>query len=142
VERLPVPETPAGWNELGAEFLPGRLGVEIVAIGREEVRAKLSIEGHHLSPNGYMHAGTVVTLADTCSGYGTVVNLPEDAVGFTTVELKSNFLGTALEGDLECVARPVHRGRTTQVWDAVVSSTANGKTVGLFRCTQMILTAR
>jgi uncharacterized protein (TIGR00369 family) len=92
-----------------------------------------------MAPNGYLHAGTVVTLADTCCGYGTVAALPEGAKGFTTIELKSNFLGTAREGHIACRATPVHLGRTTQVWDAVVTSEATGAKIALFRCTQMVL---
>jgi uncharacterized protein (TIGR00369 family) len=65
--------------------------------------------------------------------------LPNGAVGFTTIELKSNFLGTTLDGNVDCIARPVHRGRTTQVWDAVVTHRETGKSIALFRCTQMIL---
>jgi uncharacterized protein (TIGR00369 family) len=80
-----------------------------------------------------------VTLADTCAGYGCAASLPEGATGFTTIELKSNHLGTARAGLIECVARAVHSGKTTQVWDSVVTSVASGKTIALFRCTQMIL---
>jgi 1,4-dihydroxy-2-naphthoyl-CoA hydrolase len=139
VSRPERPSTPDGWNRAGAEFLPGHLDVEITATSTDEVRGKLSVQRHHLAPNGYLHAGAVITLADTCCGYGTVMNLPEAARGFTTIEIKSNFLGTALEGDLVCVATPSHRGRTTQVWDAEVTSEKSGKTVALFRCTQMVL---
>jgi uncharacterized protein (TIGR00369 family) len=89
--------------------------------------------------NNFLHAGAVVSLADTCCGYATVRNLPPDAKGFTTLELKSNFLGTALEGDVTCTARPVHKGRTTHVWDAEVRSEKSGRTIAFFRCTQVIL---
>ena len=90
-----------------------------------------------MAPNGYLHAGTVVTLADTACGYGCILNLPEEATGFTTIELKTNFLGTAREGMLDAVATAQHRGRTTQVWDAVVTHRETGRTIALFRCTQM-----
>ena len=66
-------------------------------------------------------------------------NLPEGAQNFTTIELKSNHLGTAREGTIACVATAVHLGRTTQIWDATVTDKASGKTIALFRCTQMIL---
>ena len=132
-------ENAESWNERGADYLPGYLGIDFLAVSPEEVRARLDVVKHLCAPNGYLHAGTVVTLADSCCGYGTLENLPEGATGFTTIELKSNFLSTALEGDLTCVARPLHIGRTTQVWDATVTSEATGKTVALFRCTQMVL---
>lgn len=130
------------WNERGAEYLPGHLGLEITGVEPGEIRAKVSVQRHHLAPNGFLHAGTVVTLADTCCGYGTFNDLPEGATGFTTVELKSNFMGTALEGDIVCLARAVHQGRTTQVWDAEVRSASTGRTIALFRCTQMVLYPR
>lgn len=141
-ERPPRPSSPGGWNAAGEGFLPGYVGVEITKSEPDEVRARLPIVRHLHAPNGFLHAGAVITLADTCCGYGTVMNLPEGAVGFATIELKSNFLGTALDGDVTCVARPVHKGRTTQVWDAEVTSEASGKRIALFRCTQQVLTSR
>jgi len=123
----------------GTGFLPGYMGLVITGLADREVRAELTVQRHHIAPNGFLHAGTVVTLADTACGYATVRNLPEDATGFTTLELKSNFLGTTLEGDIVCVARPAHRGRTTQVWDAEVRAEKTGKTIAVFRCTQLIL---
>ena len=68
-----------------------------------------------------------------------LANLPEGATGFTTIEVKSNFLGTATEGSLTARATMVHGGRTTQVWDAPVLHEQTGKTIALFRCTQMVL---
>ncbi len=90
-----------------------------------------------LTPHGYLHGGTVVALADSACGFGTIASLPEGAQSFTTVELKTNFMGTAREG--VCRARLVHGGRTTQVWDAEVINQAIGRTIALFRCTQMLL---
>jgi 1,4-dihydroxy-2-naphthoyl-CoA hydrolase len=127
------------FNERGAPGLPGHLGLRVTRVDAGEVRAELDVTPLTMAPNGYLHAGSVVTLADTCAGYGCVVNLPQGARGFTTVELKSNHLGTAVEGTIECVARPAHLGRTTQVWDAVVTHRGSGKTIALFRCTQMVL---
>ncbi len=125
------------YNQAGKDFLPGHLGIVIQAMAQGEVRAELPVVPHLMAPNGFLHAGSVVTLADTCCGYGCVAHLPEGASGFTTIELKSNHLGTAREGVIQCVATAVHLGRTTQVWDATVSQ--NGKTIALFRCTQMVL---
>jgi uncharacterized protein (TIGR00369 family) len=123
----------------GAGFLPGYMGVVITGLADRELRAELAIQSHHIAPNGYLHAGTVVTLADTASGYGCIAHLPEGANGFTTIELKSNFLGTARAGTIECVATGAHFGRTTQLWDAVVTHHDSGKTIALFRCTQLVL---
>lgn len=129
-------------NQFGAGSLPGFLGIVITRVDNGEVAARLDIEPHHLAPNGYLHAGTVISLADTAAGYACVVNLPEGASSFTTIELKSNHLGTARDGAIACVARAAHMGKTTQVWDVVVTNEASGKTIALFRCTQMILYAK
>lgn len=131
--------SPEAMNKFGAASLPGFLGIEITRVADGEVAARLDIKPHHLAPNGYLHAGTVISLADTAAGYACVANLPEGAASFTTIELKSNHLGTARDGAIAAVAKAAHLGKTTQVWDVVVSNEANGKTIALFRCTQMIL---
>jgi uncharacterized protein (TIGR00369 family) len=126
----------------GKETLPGLIGIEVTDVGEGSATSELMIRPEVLAPNGYLHAATVVALADTTCGYGTVAALPEGAQGFTTIELKSNFLGTAREGRIICVAMRMHGGRTTQVWDATVTNAATGQTIALFRCTQMILYPR
>ena len=131
--------TPAAFNQRGQGFLPGHLGIRVTAVGDGELAAELDVAPHLLAPNGYLHAGSVVALADTACGYGCIASLPQGANNFTTIELKSNHLGTARDGVLVCSAKAAHLGRTTQVWDAVVTHQASGKTIALFRCTQMIL---
>ncbi len=115
------------------------MGLEIVEIGPRSATMRCPLQPHHLAPNGYLHAGTVVSLADTAAGYGTMGNLPEGAIGFTTIEMKVNFLRTLLEGVLLARASLVHGGRTTQVWDVTVTDEATGKTLAMFRCTQLVL---
>ena len=129
------------FNRIGVGKLPGLLGIVITQVSGSEVRAELTVNETHMAPNGFLHAGTVVTLADTCAGYGCVANLPPGATGFTTIELKSNHLGTAREGTILGSAKAVHLGKTTQVWDATVTHRDTGKTLALFRCTQMVLYA-
>ncbi|WP_207957115.1 PaaI family thioesterase [Rubrobacter tropicus] len=124
-------------NRRGEGALPGLIGLEIVEAAEGSISSRLQLRDELLAPNGYLHAATVVALADTSCGYGTFVHLPEGSTGFTTIELKSNFLGTAREGTIWCEARLVHGGRTTQVWDATVQGPE--KTLALFRCTQMVL---
>ena len=126
-------------NRRGEGYLPGLLGIEFVKVDAEGVESRLPVRRALMAPNGFLHAASVIALADTSAGYGCVRLLPEGAKGFTTVELKSNFLGTALEGAIYCRATPAHLGRTTQVWDAVVTNEASGARIALFRCTQMIL---
>jgi uncharacterized protein (TIGR00369 family) len=119
-----------------AGYLPDHLALDWAELGKGFARGWFEIGKQHLAPNGYLHAAAVVALADTACGYGCFMSLPEGAAGFTTVELKTNFIGTALEGRITCEARLIHGGRTTQVWDAEVKSEATGKTIALFRCTQ------
>lgn len=131
--------TPDDFNARGVGKLPGRLGLVVSHVSDKEVRCEIRIEPHHMAPNGYLHAATIVTLADTAAGYGCAAHLPQGANGFTTIELKSNHLGTALDGTIECAATAAHLGRTTQVWDAIVTHRESGRTLALFRCTQMVL---
>ena len=130
------------FNAIGHGRLPGKLGIVITQADPGAIQAELAIDATLMAPNGFLHAGSVVTLADTSAGYGCISNLPAGANGFTTVELKSNHLGTARDGTVECTATAVHLGRTTQVWDAVVTHRESGKTIALFRCTQMVLYPR
>jgi uncharacterized protein (TIGR00369 family) len=127
------------FNRLGQGHLPTHLGLLITEAGGGLVRAELKVQPSVMAPNGFMHAGALVTLADTCAGYGCVVHLPEGATGFTTLELKSNHLGTARDGTVVCEARPAHLGKSTQVWDAIAKHRETDKVLILFRCTQMIL---
>jgi 1,4-dihydroxy-2-naphthoyl-CoA hydrolase len=129
------------FNQRGQGKLPGHLGIVITHIARGECRAEMAVAEHLMAPNGFLHAGAVVSLADTCCGYGCAASLPEGASGFTTLELKSNHLGTLRQGRVRCEARAVHLGRSTHVWDAVVSDAATGKALAHFRCTQMVLYA-
>src|SRR6187455_1693026 len=99
----------------GKERLPGLFGFRVMALREGQLGAELDIRPELLAPNGFLHAATVVALADTACGYGCIAHLPTGAENFTTVELKSNFLGTAREGRIACVARPAHLGNTTQV---------------------------
>lgn len=131
--------TPEQFNRNGAHNLPGHLGIVITHVAPGEVRSELPVRRELMAPNGFLHAGSIVTLADTSCGYGCRNQLPDGASGFTTIELKSNHLGTALDGTIDCLANAVHLGRTTQVWDAVVTHRESGKTIALFRCTQMVL---
>lgn len=122
--------------------MPGHLNIRFTAVSPTELCSELEVEAFHMAPNGFLHAGTLVTLADTSCGYGCILNLPAGAAGFTTIELKSNHIGTARDGIVQCVAKPAHAGKNTQVWDAVVRHQQTGKTLALFRCTQMVLYPR
>jgi uncharacterized protein (TIGR00369 family) len=119
--------------------LPGVFGIELLEIRAGHVQARLDLRPEHLAPNDFLHAGTVITLADTCAGMGCLASLPEGAVGFTTIELKTNFLATARDGALRCLAEMQHGGGRTQVWDSTVTREADERVIALFRCTQFLL---
>ena len=125
---------------------PGSAGLDLRAcidapleLAPGQLRSRMTLARQHFAPNQFLHAASIVALADTTCGYATIAHLPDGAESFTTLELKSNHLGTVREGSIACVARVQHLGRTTQVWDAVVADEANGRTLALFRCTQLIL---
>ena len=139
MSRIKVPNSLREWNDTLKEGLPGLLGIELTLVDDDEIRARMAVRKALLAWNGFLHGGSVVALADTACGFGTVNSLPADAVGFTTLELKSNFLGTARDGFVECLATAVHKGRTTQVWDANVTVAGADKSIARFRCTQLIL---
>jgi uncharacterized protein (TIGR00369 family) len=130
---------PAYWNAQSDGRLPGLLGITMVDADPKMFRSRLTIRPDLLAPNGFLHAATVIALADTTCGFGSYANLPDGAAGFTTIELKSNFLGTARDGAIDCVAKPTHIGRSTHVWDATVTPADSDKAIALFRCTQMVL---
>ena len=128
------------FNEASAGRLPGLFGLDILRAEPGEVEARMDLKPEFMAPNGFLHAGTVVSMADTCCGYGCIASLPEGRLGFTTSELKSNFLRSAGPDDaLLCLAQMAHGGRTTQVWDATVRRESDGKVLALFRCTQYLL---
>ena len=134
-----IPKNLEDFNRYGEEYLFGYLGMEFLKVEDDEVIARIVLQQHHFGWNGYLHAGTIFSLADSCAGYGCVRSLPEGAAGFTTIETKTNFLSTVRQGSIQAIAIPLHRGKSTQVWDTSVSSTENGQLLSCYRCTQMVL---
>lgn len=134
--------TPESINQQDTNNLPGLLGMTVSELEPKHAKLSLTVRPELLAINGFLHAGTVVSLADTAAGYGCMATLPEGAEAFTTIELKCNMMGTAREGTVSCVATCLHAGRTTQVWESLVTNDSNGKTIAKFTCTQMILYPR
>jgi uncharacterized protein (TIGR00369 family) len=123
--------------------LPGELGITWDQVAQGAARGRFTVRELHMAPNGFLHAASVIALVDTACGYGCMASLPDGASGFTTVELKANYLGTARVGEtVTGAARLVHAGRMTQVWDAEAVNETTGKVMALFRCTQMVLYPR
>ncbi|MEM9334279.1 MAG: PaaI family thioesterase [Pseudomonadota bacterium] len=134
--------TPESANQSTRGHLPGTLGIELLRFDEGRAEARLEVSERHMAVNGYLHAGTVVSLADTAAGFGCMAYLPEGATSFTTIELKSNHLGTVRSGAIHCVADCLHGGRTTQVWESRVFAEESGKLLAKFTCTQLILYPR
>ena len=128
------------FNDRSKGRFPALIGFEVISIRQGYFSGQLRIREELLAPNGYLHAGVVVTLADTACGYGCVYSKPSDAKSFTTIELKSNFMGTAKPNSvIKCEARLIHGGRTTQVWDAEVKDSEKNKLIAAFRCTELLI---
>lgn len=116
------------------------MGITLVDEGEGWLVAKMPIGPHHLrSGANALHAASMIALADSVCGFAAGQVLPDGAKGYTTIELKSNFLGTASEGTLIARSDAEHLGRTTQVWTSTVTHEETGRKLALFRCTQMIL---
>ena len=126
------------FKDFGKDYLPGLVGIVFTEVSEGVIKGEVELRKALLAPNGYLHAGTIIAFADTLAGYGCISHLPANAQNFTTVELKANFLNTAQEGTLHGEARAVHLGRTTQVWDALVTHGEERRKLALFRCTQLV----
>ncbi len=131
----------ADLNRANAGKLPGHLGLEVTLVEPGRVEGQFTVRPGLVAHTGYLLAGSVLSIADILCAYGVSTVWPEGATGFTTVEAKCNFLGTAREGTVKCVATLLHGGRTTQVWDAELIAEASGKRMASFRCTQILLYA-
>jgi uncharacterized protein (TIGR00369 family) len=132
----------AHFNELGRGHLPAHLSITVLEVGEGFLVSELAIQPHHLAPNGFLHAASVIALADTSAGYGCIANLPDSAESFTTLELKANFVSTLRAGTARCEARAVNMGRTVQLWEARVTDAQTGRLMATFGCTQLLLAAK
>ena len=131
--------TPEYFMKCDADNLPGVLDIKVTDVKKGMLKAQLEVSRKHLSINGFLHAGTLITLADSAAGYGCMANLPDGASGFTTIELKSNMTSSVKEGVISCASECVHSGRTTQVWESIVTSEVTGKMLAKFICTQLVI---
>jgi 1,4-dihydroxy-2-naphthoyl-CoA hydrolase len=123
-------------------LVPGQLGCIFDHAAPDLVVGHIDVTQNLIAGTGYLFAPAVVALADTCAAIGCGANIADNET-FTTIELKSNFLSSARAGErVECRCTPAHIGRQTHVWDAVVTNESTGRTIALFRCTQMVMVAR
>jgi uncharacterized protein (TIGR00369 family) len=134
------------WAERSSQFfaplVPGHLGCVFTYAAKDLVIGHIDVSEKLIAGTGFLFAPAVIALADTCAAIGCGRNIGE-AESFTTIELKSNFLSSARVGErVECRCVPVHLGKATHVWDATVTNLSSGRTMALFRCTQMVLRAQ
>lgn len=134
--------TPEQFNTLWQGHLPGHIGIVVTHVEPGELHAEMAVVPAIAAPDGHLHAGSVLALAVHAAGCGCVADLPPGIAGFTTLELKANHLSGARDGHVRCIARRVHGGRSTQVWDVEVKHAESDKVVALIRCTQMLLAGR
>lgn len=130
----------AATQEQWKGLLPDLLGIQFTEVTKERVIARLEVRQNLCTVGDILHGGTIMAFADTLGAVATFVNLPQGA-RTTTIESKTNFLGGAPAGShviAECT--PIHRGRTTMVWQTHVKSEA-GKLLALVTQTQMVLSA-
>jgi uncharacterized protein (TIGR00369 family) len=114
-------------------------GVTFVEADKDRVVARMRVRPDLCTVSHSIHGGAVMALADSVGAAATVINLPEDAKGTTTIESKTNFIGNAKEGTtVVATATPIHRGRRTQVWQTRLE-TEEGKLVAIVTQTQMVL---
>ena len=114
-------------------------GVTFTEASQDKVVARMTVRPDLCTLGHVLHGGAAMALADSVGAAATVINLPEDAKGTTTIESKTNFIGGAKEGSaVIATATPVHRGRRTQVWQTRLE-TEDGKLVAIVTQTQMVL---
>jgi uncharacterized protein (TIGR00369 family) len=114
-------------------------GIVFIEADRDRVMARMQVRPDLCTINHTIHGGAIMAFADSVGAAATVINLPEDAKGTTTLESKTNFIGGAKEGTtVIATATPVHRGRRTQVWQTRIES-EDGKLIALVTQTQMVL---
>ncbi len=141
--QFTFPFTVAAARELTRDNPMARhIGFEPVAVDARSAVARMTIRPEHLAPNGFLHAGVVTLFADVTCGMGSFAALPDAGHFYTTLDTVTNYVGTAREGVLECTATARHVGRRSQVWDGTVQSVDSGRTLAVFRCTQMVLENR
>lgn len=129
-------------NEFFGPLVPGQMGCVFDHAGADLVLGHIDVTENLIAGTGFLFAPAIIALADTCAAIGCGANIPQGA-SFTTIELKSNFLASARVGErVGCRCTPVHLGRQTHVWDAVVANETTQRTIALFRCTQMVLLPR
>jgi len=131
---------PAQLTELHRDCLPALMGVRFVEASEDRLVAELTIRDDLRTVGGALHGGAIMAFADTVGATATFLNLPPGA-STTTLESKTNFFAAGRDGVVRAEATPLHRGRTTMVWQTRVTD-ASGRLLALVIQTQMVLAPR
>jgi 1,4-dihydroxy-2-naphthoyl-CoA hydrolase len=119
-------------------LFPGVMGIRFIHASADEIRAEMEVTRAMCTLPGRMHGGAIMAFADTLGAYGTVLSLP-DGAGTTTVESKTNFFSSGVEGGKVLgTTTPLHRGRSTMVWQTRVERD-DGRLVAVVTQTQIVL---
>lgn len=129
--------TPAIFNTRGEGPLPGHINKILTRAARGRFESYFDIRRYHHAPRGFLHTGSLVTLAASPCDYPAVANLGDGATGFPATELKSDFFAAALEGRADAGTAPVNLGSTPQVWDCELTRD-KGRRVALLRRSQPV----
>jgi len=114
------------------------MGVKLVSVTRDRLEAELKVTEQLTNINGVLHGGAIMAFADNLGGTGATANIPAGATT-TTIESKTNFFAAIPLGDTahgECM--PLHRGRTTMVWQTKITR-GDGKLAAMVIQTQLVL---
>lgn len=114
------------------------MGIKLSEATKDRVVATMPITSHHHQPMGYLHGGVSVLLAETVASWGSILNIDTDRQVAFGLEINANHLRPKREGVLTAVAIPLHRGRTTHIWDIRITDEKN-KLVCISRCTVAIV---
>lgn len=128
---------PAEVNRMWKGLLAEHLGMRLVETGLDRVVAELEIRDHLRTVQGALHGGTLMALADAVGGTAALLNLPEGA-GTATIESKTNFFAAGKSGVVRAEATPLHKGKSTTVWQTRVTD-ESGKLLSLTIQTQAVL---
>ena len=116
------------------------LGMRIVSMTKKKIVAEMPVDARHMNRNGRVNGGALMAFADAMGAVGTVANLRPGHLT-TTLESKTNFFAAGAGPKITGVAKPLHIGRSTNVWQTTLKN-ADGRLVAIVTQTQMVLHPR
>ena len=138
-EQDSIPNALGEWNDVGAEYLPGLLGIEFTLVSDDEIRARMAVRKALLAWNGFLHGGSVVTLADTACGYGTVNRFARGCYWFHDPGVEKQFSRYCQGRCRRVCGETGAQGSDDASMGCDINLEGGHKTIARFRCTQLIL---